>query len=179
MKYTIIICAILFVVVSGCSKAKMENEDKQEFVFRVKKNGVDWKVNAVQGYRHSNDSTFYIQASGQNNELIAFIFKRDPSFVGKLGGFDARVTIPSCELCASIAATYSLDSSKMNRFEILGFDNIESRILARFSVNLKKDRLYDGEFKEEFNTYEGTFSVIYRENAISKAVASIPTILGR
>ena len=73
------------------------------------------------------------------------------------------MAILNCEHCAGIAALHSLDAAKVNRLEILGFDNIEDRILGKFLVNLKKDRLYDDEFIEEFNTYEGTFSLVYQE----------------
>jgi len=165
MKNIVIICTVLLALGTGCSKEKMENEGTGEFTFRVKKNGEDWKVNGAQGYLNSGDSAFYVQAWGENNEHITFNFSRNPLSTGRLAEFDAGVVIPSCEFCAAIAASYSLDPAKNNRFEILGFDNLESRILGRFSVNLKKNRLYDGEFTEESNVYEGTFSVVYRKNA--------------
>ncbi|MCH5689404.1 hypothetical protein LWM68_37290 [Niabella sp. W65] len=45
---------------------------------------------------------------------------------------------PTCEYCASIAQRYSMDSLKSNSFQIMGFDNMEHRILGKFSVYLKK-----------------------------------------
>lgn len=164
MRYIVVFFAVLLAVGIGCSEVIPEVEDNQKFTFRVKKNGVEWKVNSAQGYRRGEDSTFYIQAWGQNNEKITFSFKReDPLFIGRLEEFGADVAILNCEHCAGIAALHSLDAAKVNRLEILGFDNIEDRILGKFLVNLKKDRLYDDEFIEEFNTYEGTFSLVYQE----------------
>ncbi|RQP19645.1 MAG: hypothetical protein EAS52_01695 [Parapedobacter sp.] len=165
MKNIVIICTVLLALGMGCSKEKKENEDTGEFTFRVKKNGKDWKVNGAQGHLNREDGTFYVQASGENNELISFNFRRNPLSTGRLAEFNADAVVPACELCAAIAASYSLDPAKDNRFEILGFDNLESRILGKFSVNLKKNRLHDGEFTEESNVYEGTFNVVYKESA--------------
>lgn len=161
----LIICTVLLALGMGCSKEKMENEVAGEPTFRVKKNGEGWKVNGAQGYFNSKDSTFYVHAMGENNEHLTFNFRRNPLSTGRLAEFGAGAAIPSCERCAAIAASYSLDPAKDNRFEIIGFDNLESRILGRFSVNLKKDRLYEGEFTEESVIYEGTFSVVYKKNA--------------
>lgn len=165
MKYIIIISTALLTIASGCSKSKMENDgDKEDtFTFRVKKNDDHWAVNTALGFRQSNDSTYYVEGWGENNERITFDFKRSPTFTGKLEKFGAGVIVPNCEHCAGIIAKYSLDSTKENRLEIVGFDTIEGRVLGKFSIHLKKDSIYAGPFTEEFNKYEGVFSVVYKE----------------
>jgi len=174
MRAVIISSIFLFAIcAAGCSKEKTEEEDRQQetqFTFRVKKNGVNWKANSAAGYYNKQDSSYYVVGIGENGEHLGFNFKRTPQFIGKLSEFNTGVMIPSCPFCASLSARYTLDSSKSNKLEIIGFDNLQHRINGRFNIHLKRERLYENEeFDEELSHYEGLFSITYEDAGLQRS----------
>ncbi|MGV6946450.1 hypothetical protein [Sphingobacterium sp. CZ-2] len=166
MRPIIIAYIFLFVVCfTGCSKENtVQEEPETQFTFRVKKNGLEWKVTTAKGFYNKDDGTCHVSGVGENNEHLHFTFKKYPQRTGKLDEFHSGVIIPSCPICASLSASYTLNSVETNKLEIIGFDNIQNRIIGQFNVQLKRERLYDSEdFDEELNTYEGLFSVRYED----------------
>jgi hypothetical protein len=160
-----IVISLCLLLGMACSKSNNENTEngQPDFSFRIRKNGSSWTVRDAVAFYNKKDSTLAISAYGDNNEQLGFNFVREPLFTGKVKKFMSGVIIPTCEHCASIAEKYSLDSSKANNLEIVGFDNIRGHILGRFSVSLKQDSLYAGPFEGDSSYFEGTFSILYKE----------------
>lgn len=164
MKLISLIAAATLTISLGCSK-KIYTGSKEaapaNFTFRAKKNGSNWKASSVTATYNPKDSMMHVMAQGDNNERLTISFFKIPQYTGNSGRFTAGSITPTCEFCASIAQRYSMDSIKSNSFQIVGFDNIEHRILGKFSVYLKKDSLYQGTFVKDSSLYEGVFSVPY------------------
>lgn len=160
-----ILLLITLTTLLACSKntpSTSREKDTPDFTFRAKKNGVDWKANALTATYNEKDSMVHILVEGNHNERFSLSFFKKPQFVGKSDEFTAGSLTPTCEHCASIAQLYKLDSAKQNSFEIMGFDNIQNRVLGRFSVYLKKDSLYAGPFTRDSSLYEGVLSTPYK-----------------
>lgn len=163
MKTQIALFALSIAICIGCSKKlQAEKQEKENFTFRVKKDGTHWTVNNVFASYNLKDSMIHILAYGENNERLSLSFFKKPKYVGKWQPSYTGISIPTCEYCASIAQLYSLDTLKKNSFEIMGFDDIDNRILGRFSFHLKKDSIYAGKFTKDSSLYEGVFSVPYQ-----------------
>lgn len=162
MKIQIALFVIAIAMSTGCSKKSQPlKQDNSTFTFRTQKNGNYWAVNGVTASYNTKDSMMHISAYGEKNERFSLSFFKKPKYVGKWQPYYAGVAVPSCEHCASIAQLYSLDTLKKNSFEIMGFDDIDNRILGRFSFHLKKDSIYPGAFIKDSSLYEGVFSVPY------------------
>lgn len=128
---------------------------------------MDWKTSTATGFYNKDENSYYVIGVDENDEHLRLTFQRDPQFIGKLEEFDTGLNIPTCPHCASLAAVFTLDSDKTNKLEIIGFDNIQNRIVGKFTVHLKRERLYEtDDFDEELATYEGIFSVLYRETGL-------------
>ncbi|MGE9312265.1 hypothetical protein ACLOAU_11485 [Niabella sp. CJ426] len=164
MKLITLLAASLLMIVVGSSKKLHSNRKENattEFTFRAKKNGTNWKANSISATYNPKDSMMHVMALGDNNERFTISFFKKPQYTGESKQFNAGTIIPTCEYCASIAQRYSLDSLKRNSFQIMGFDNIDNRVLGKFAVYLKKDSLYQGTFIKDSSLYEGMFNVRY------------------
>jgi hypothetical protein len=164
MKLMLLIAAATLSVSLGCSKKVYTNGKEAantNFTFRAKKNGSAWKAHSIAATYNAKDSMMHVTAMGENNERLTISFFKKPQYTGASDRFTAGSMTPTCEYCASIAQRYSMDSLKSNSFQIMGFDNMEHRILGKFSVYLKKDSLYQGTFIKDASLYEGVFSVPY------------------
>lgn len=158
------LAGIVLTISLGCSKKWRADSNKvnnTSFTFRAKKNGADWKAGSLTATYNIKDSMMHIMAFGDHNERFTLSFFKKPQYTGNSKQFTAGSMIPICEYCAGIAQLYSLDSLRQNSFQIMGFDNIDNRIMGKFSVYLKKDSLYQGAFIKDSALYEGLFSVLY------------------
>lgn len=166
MKGIFVLCAVLLVICStACSKEKDELESQS--TFKVKKNGRDWMTTTASSFYNKDDDTYHVVGVGDKEEHLHFTFKKLPQLTGKLEEFDSGVNIPSCPICASLSAMYSLDDVPTNKLEIIGLDMIKKRIIGRFKVQLKRERLHhDEDFDDELNVYEGQFDIRYEDTGL-------------
>jgi len=159
---------LLAIFTAGCKKERPVDEDQEsQFTFNVKKNGIDWETKSATAYYNKTDNSYYVTGFGDNGEHLQFMFKKEPLTTGKLKEFNMGVSVTACPICSSLSASYTLDRSKTNKFEIIGFDNLQNLIAARFNVHLKRERIYeDEEFTEELSSYEGLFSIRYEDSGL-------------
>ncbi|NGM74858.1 hypothetical protein [Sphingobacterium sp. SGL-16] len=142
MKYLSIICLVSLLI--GCSKQENKIQKDSEFLSRVFKDNNFWNAKSANGFYHSPDSMQFIVAYGENNERLTIAFKKDIERMGIQDFYSAKLIESNCEHCASIKNAYSIDSTKINSFELMSYTTSTepNRVGIRFSLNFKKDSLY-------------------------------------
>jgi len=163
MKLYFFIAAVICLCYTSCSKKTQTQQDPNtNYTFRTFKNDSYWQVKELSAIYNEKDSMIHVFADGPANERFSLSYFLKPKYVGKWESYRTNIIVPSCEHCASIAKAYSLDTTRNNSFEIMGFEDKVNRIWGRFTFHFKSDSLYAGSYVKDAMIYRGLFSIPYK-----------------
>jgi len=159
MKYFILLALSMFLLSNCSKKSSVPTPEKPSSKISVKKNDVTWVSEGVYS-RYNSDEDLVHVLSGKDNESFQISFKKGSiPFDGIMKDFSAGVSIAPYKGSAVISDSYSLDTTKPNKLQILIIENPEKRIAADFVLYLKKNG--QSTSSEQINVFQGRFDVRY------------------
>jgi hypothetical protein len=159
MKQFIFLAVAASLLLTNCSKKLTPVPEKPESKITVKKNSINWQNDGIYASYNSDEDIIYV-VTEKDNERFAISFKKGAIPVdGIMKDFSADVLASPFKGSAAISDSYQLDTSKPNKLKILIIENPEKRIVADFTLHLKRNEKYST--TEEINVFQGRFDIRY------------------
>lgn len=159
MKQFILLAFASTLLLTNCSKKLAPSPEKPESKITVKKNNTDWQNDGVYSSYNSDEDIIHV-FTGKDNETFEISFKKGAIPAdGIMKAFSADVIATPVKGSATISDSYHLDTTKPNKLKILIIENPEKRIVADFTLHLKRNEKYSS--TEEINVFQGRFDVRY------------------